>query len=113
MRSRLLLFGGALAAVTAAALVNRNKVAGLIGARSSVPEPPPDTPPVASYETPVAPAPDPIIEPVPEDPAVAEAEPAVAGADEQATVEQPQLPTEDSRQGDDATSWQTWSGRPS
>lgn len=69
-RGKALLLGGALVAVGVAAMANRNKVAGLIGARSSVPEPPPppappapsnyDAPgPPANTATPV-PAPDPV-----------------------------------------------------
>jgi len=47
-RSKTLLIGGALVMAGAAALKNRQKVAGLIGARSSVPEPPPFAPPAAT-----------------------------------------------------------------
>ena len=77
-RSKTLLIGGALLAAGAAALKNRQKVAGLIGARSSVSEPPPPfagpshstftTPQPANYDSPgppentatPVPAPDPL-----------------------------------------------------
>ena len=50
-RSKSLLIGSALVMAGAAALKNRQKVAGLIGARSSVPEPPPFTPTQSSSPT--------------------------------------------------------------
>lgn len=53
-RSKSLLIGGALVMAGAAALKNRQKVAGLIGARSSVPEPPPFSPPKSTSEGPRA-----------------------------------------------------------
>jgi hypothetical protein len=56
-RGKALLLGGALVAVGVAAMANRNKVAGLIGARSSVPEPPLPVPPAPSnYDAPGPPA---------------------------------------------------------
>jgi hypothetical protein len=70
-RGKALLIGGAVVAVGVAAMTNRRKVAGLIGTRSSVPEPPPppappqpanvDVPgPPANTATPV-PAPEPVV----------------------------------------------------
>ena len=58
-RSKTLLIGGALVAAGAAALKNRQKVAGLIGARSSVSEPPPPTNPAATFTPQAVPTPTP------------------------------------------------------
>ena len=89
-RNRLLLIGGAVVAVGAAALLKRDKVAGLLPSRSGQPEPsaapapPPqqsnyDAPgPVANTATPV-PAPDPVV-PEPIDEAAEEAAAAAEAA---------------------------------
>jgi hypothetical protein len=70
--ARTLVLGGIAAAATAVALKNRKKVAGLIGARSSEPEPyspPVPTPPISNYDAPgpvantatPVPAPEPVV----------------------------------------------------
>src|SRR5215210_4751865 len=85
-----LLLGGAVIAVGAAAFASRNKVAGLLGAGQSVPEPPPppappqplnyDAPgPVANTATPI-PAPDPVVPDVVDEQAEVEAAAAEAAA---------------------------------
>jgi hypothetical protein len=89
-RGKLLLIGGAVAAVGAAALLKRDKVAGLLPSRSGEPEPytPPAPPqpsnydapgPVANTATPV-PAPDPVVPPAVDEAAEEAAAAAEAGA---------------------------------
>jgi hypothetical protein len=124
-RGKAMLLGGAVVAVGAAAYANRKRVAGLLGAGPSVPEPPPYSPPqTVTTPQPVAasqPVAAPVSDPQPSQPevpqpvtqteiAAAETTPTTPSTPETPAAGDPQEREEAQRDEGSGPGWQTWSG---